>query len=59
VIQATEPATAVSAAADKTERTEDTELQTEMEQWRQRMTTLKDTENYEDQVNNDNRFCIA
>ena len=43
------PADSASSAAE-TDNTEDKELQEEMAQWKQRMTALKDKENFEDKV---------
>jgi len=48
----------ISASAAEIDRNEDSELQKEMEQCGQRISSLKDKENYEDPVSNINRFYI-
>jgi len=44
------PASLSSSLATETESNEDKQLQQEMVQWKQRLTTLKNNENYEDKV---------
>ena len=49
-----------SASADETDIKKVPDPQSELEQWRQEMKTLKEKENYEDQVTNTNvvhLFC--
>ena len=46
------PESSSSPLATETESSEDKQLQEEMVQWKQRLTTLKNNENYEDKVTN-------
>ena len=46
-------ATAAAASAAESDSTEDKELQQQMEHWRHRLTALKNNENFEDKVTDD------
>ena len=52
------PVPPISTSAAETDSNEDSGLKEEMEEWKQRIETLKDEKNYEHVVTDNSEFCI-